>query len=178
MKPINIIVAVDEAGGFGKNGELPWHFKKDFEHFKQTTKDAVCIMGRKTYEEIVEKSKARKTRKGKKTDLLPGRKCFVLTRNEDTKLEQGCVRFGSLRDAVTEAEKLNKKVFVIGGEKLFIEAMTWTNTIYMTIVEGIYGCDRFFPIKALTKWYNIVDGKKVKEKDKELKIITYKRRGS
>lgn len=174
MKQINIIVAVDENGGFGKQGQIPWHFKKDFKHFKDTTKDSVCIMGRKTYEEILEKNKGRKK---KIKDLLPGRMCYVLSRNTEFKPKGNCLRFTNLREAVDAAEKLDKQIFVLGGEKLFVEALAWARTIYMTIIEGIYNCDRFFPVKFLTKYYDIVDGQKETENDTELKFITYKRRG-
>jgi dihydrofolate reductase len=60
MNNVNIIVAVDDAGGFGKDGKIPWHFPEDFKRFKEITKDSVCVMGRNTYEDMLEMVKSRK----------------------------------------------------------------------------------------------------------------------
>ena len=56
---VEIIVAVDEDGGFGKDGKIPWHYSEDLKHFKEVTTGHVCIMGRKTYEDMLEMRKAR-----------------------------------------------------------------------------------------------------------------------
>ena len=52
--PIHQIVCIDEAGGIGKNGDLPWKIQKDWQHFLQhslrildTSKPKVCwILGK------------------------------------------------------------------------------------------------------------------------------------
>ena len=37
--PINQIVAIDEKGGIGLGGNLPWSLRRDWEHFlRMTTK--------------------------------------------------------------------------------------------------------------------------------------------
>ena len=52
-----------------------------------------------------------------------------------------------------------REVFILGGERMYIEALTFTQTIYMTVVKGKpYDCDRFFPINVLNKSFNIVEG--------------------
>ena len=55
---VSIIVAMDEAGGIGKNGglqeglpgHLPWHLSADLKNFKALTMGHHLIVGRKTYE--------------------------------------------------------------------------------------------------------------------------------
>lgn len=79
---IKIIMAVDEAGGFGKNGKLPWHFKEDMAFFKTHTMGKCCVMGRKTYDEINSIVGDRGKEK-----LLAGRVSWVLTRNPTTECE-------------------------------------------------------------------------------------------
>lgn len=59
IKP-NIIVAVDCEGGFGKEGKIPWFLPEDFEHFKNMTTGHVCVMGRRTYEEMLETRKRKR----------------------------------------------------------------------------------------------------------------------
>ena len=49
----NIIVATDKNWGIGKNGSLPWSFKKDINIFKSYTtsefEKSIVIMGRVTW---------------------------------------------------------------------------------------------------------------------------------
>ncbi|ELZ14783.1 Dihydrofolate reductase, partial [Natrinema thermotolerans DSM 11552] len=48
------IVAVAENGVIGKDGDMPWHVPADLQHFKEATMDHPVIMGRVTYEGILE----------------------------------------------------------------------------------------------------------------------------
>lgn len=53
---------VSVIAGFGRNrvigvdGELPWNYSEDLQHFRNTTIGSPVIMGRKTYENIWEKT--------------------------------------------------------------------------------------------------------------------------
>ena len=172
MKPLSIIVAVDEAGGFGKDGKIPWDIPEDLKHFKEVTTGGVCIMGRKTYEDMLEMVKARKKGKGKIKEILPKRESYVVTSDPDFKAE-GATVVQSIRAAVESLDENDKReIFVIGGYRMFIEALSWTTTIYMTVVKGEpYQCDKKFPIEVLNKGYRIVDGNQT---DK-LYFVTYKR---
>ena len=38
MTDIVVIVAVAKNNAIGKNNDIPWHIKEDFEHFKEKTK--------------------------------------------------------------------------------------------------------------------------------------------
>lgn len=172
IPPLNIAVAVDTGGGFSKDGKIPWHFSEDFKHFKETTTGSICIMGRKTYEDMLEMVKARQKKKKPITNILPGRTCYVLTRQKNYKAE-GAIVANSLLGAIQSVEGDNRKIFVIGGEKIFIEALPWVETIYMTIIEDYYDCDRFFSIDYVKKNFTIKNGK-LGENEK-LKFITYKR---
>ena len=49
---VSIIVAMDEAGGIGKTGGLPWHLSADLKNFKALTMGHHLIEGRKTYQSI------------------------------------------------------------------------------------------------------------------------------
>ena len=48
-----LIVAVSENNVIGRGLEIPWHFKEDLKRFKKLTLNHNVIMGRKTYEAIL-----------------------------------------------------------------------------------------------------------------------------
>jgi dihydrofolate reductase len=74
---LSIIVAVDHAGGYANGREIPWSHEADWKHFKSVTKGNVCVMGRRTYEDITER---RKKRSPNFRVLLPQRESFVISR--------------------------------------------------------------------------------------------------
>lgn len=159
--PVSIIVAVDRFGGFGKDGKIPWHIPEDFKHFKETTKGTICIMGRKTYEDMLEMVKSRQKKKKKIKEILPGRTCMVLTRQEGYEAE-GATAYPSLTEAVQSIDDGDEReVFILGGEKLFIQALTDASKVYMTVVkdEKGYDCDRFFPVDVVNQEFKITDGR-------------------
>lgn len=193
MKDVSIIVAVDEVGGFGKNGKIPWNISEDLKHFQDVTKGSICIMGKATYQDMLGYAKKRwKTnedfnkrlenkgppegeedkRKPNNKEILPGRQSIVLSRGELEPI--GAIHKPGLRQAVEEFQNDPREVFVIGGEKLFIEALSWCNKIYMTIVPGTYDCDRHFPLQVLQRHYTITAGEKT---DSGLIFIEYTRNG-
>lgn len=173
LHPVSIIVAVDEDGGFGKGGKIPWHYKEDFDHFKEVTKDSVCIMGRKTYEDMLAMVKERRkknNRKGKIDKILPGRDSYVVTSNADYKSE-GATTVTSIRAALEQIKSDDKReVFILGGRRMFVEALAWANKVYLTLVKGRYECDVFFPVNALEK-FKITEGKETDD----LYFVTYTR---
>src|SRR6478609_6258116 len=64
------IAAMASNRVIGRNGQLPWHLPEDLKFFKRTTLGHPVLMGRNTFESIVE-------RLGKP---LPGRRSIVLSR--------------------------------------------------------------------------------------------------
>lgn len=174
MSPMAIIVAVDEIGGFGKDGKIPWHFPEDLKHFQETTKGHVCVMGRRTYTDMLEMRQERDAKNNKTgviDQILPGRDSYVVTSNPDFKAP-GATVVRYIREAVQSLDESDKRtVFIIGGFRMFVEALSTVDTIYMTVVEGTYNCDVSFPLQTLNKNFEIVEGS---EQDK-LRFITYKR---
>ena len=56
--PIHQIVAIDEKGGIGLGGTLPWSLRKDWEHFlRMTTKVKVCAFEYNFLEDSVRSKK-------------------------------------------------------------------------------------------------------------------------
>ena len=158
IRPLSIIVAVDEYGGFGKDGKIPWNIPEDLKHFQKVTKGGVCIMGRATYQDMYDMVMARKKKPTKVKKIIPGRECFVVS-NTVTEVEGATVVTDIMQIFNTLPKDDDREIFIIGGERMFIEALPFTNKVYMTIITGTYDCDKYFPLKSLKK-FEIVDGKK------------------
>jgi len=135
---ISLIVAMDEQGGIGKEGQIPWHLSADLKRFKTLTMGHHMIMGRKTCESI-----------GR---ALPGRTSIVLTRTADSQFP-GCLVAGSLAEALALAESRGEgEVFIIGGGEIYAQSLPMADRIYLTRVHVIAGCDVFFPEIDENNW--------------------------
>lgn len=135
---ISIVAAMDEKRGIGKGNDLLFKIPEDFERMKSLTMGKAIIMGRRTFESI-----------GR---ILPGRYNIVITRDEGYKIgglkngENGTI-VSSLEEAIKEANKQGKDVVVFGGGQVFKEALEkgLVDALHLTLVEGDYGADTFFP---------------------------------
>lgn len=135
---VSIIVAMDEDGGIGLKGALPWHLRSDLLQFKKITMGHYIIMGRKTYESI-----------GR---ALPGRKMIIVTRNLNYRADD-CVIAHSLKEAI-DVSRANgeSNVFIIGGREIYSQALDYADEIYLTRVHAIVNADTFFPKIDFNKW--------------------------
>ena len=157
---IVIIVAIAKNGVIGKaNGEMPWHIKEDFQHFKKTTMGFPIIMGRKSFESL-----------GKP---LPGRENIIVTRNTNLKYDfNGIKIFYSLQDAVDYSRSLNKdKIFITGGGEIYNQSISFADEMIISHMK--------FDVVGEVKFpdFNVDDWKIIsREKKKEFEIVTYLRR--
>lgn len=164
--------------GFSKDGEIPWinedFAKEDLRRFKQLTDGNVCIMGRKTYEDITKYAKD----KGffeKNGTILPNRECVVLSRQKNLEVDEGIIVKPTLRKAIEHGAETGKGIFIIGGGALFLEALSWNiGSIYVTLIDKDYDCDKFFHFRVLMKKFYIADGKH--SKSDLMKFIEYRPR--
>jgi len=143
MKDFSIVVAMDETGGIGKDGQLPWRIPEDMKFFKQLTiggGDNVVVMGRKTWDSIPDKFRP-----------LPGRRNIVLSRtpreigiDHDPEKVQAISDFGA---AMEIASQRWQDVFVIGGGEIYCQAikLPQCKEIYITRVFGEFETDVRFP---------------------------------
>ena len=152
MSSFSLIVAESRNHVIGVNQNLPWHLPEDLKYFKELTIGKSIIMGRKTFESI-----------GKP---LPKRNNFVVTRQD--KIHPEIYHSKTLKEALNESKKISQDdVFVIGGEKLFQEALQLTSCqkIYRTIVDTEIKGDKFFPVLDDSKWE--VTSERHRPKDKK-----------
>lgn len=140
MSRVSMIVAVDKNRGIGKTtldvGKLLWSIPADLKRFKELTMGHPVIMGRKTFGSVL--SYLQKP--------FPGRTNIVITRNPNYKHE-GIVVVNSIKKAIDEAKKApgNEEIFITGGGQIFEQGLPFTDRIYLTLVEGEYDADTFFP---------------------------------
>lgn len=168
---ITIIIAVDSQGGFGKDGKIPWHFKEDFAWFKKQSKDKVCVMGRHTYEDMLSYAKKRDITKG----ILPDRTSYVISNTKPDDHFKGAERVDGLRNV--REKHVDEEIMILGGEKLYTQALAWADKVLITVIDKSYDCDRFFPVNTLETKFNITDGEKVTAEDgTELLFMTYEKK--
>ncbi len=117
----------------GKNGELPWHISEDLKRFKRLTLGHPVLMGRKTFESIV-------ARLG---GPLPKRRNMVLTSLPEIP-GQSVEVYPALQPAITAAAD-EAQIAIIGGESVYREALPLADRLELTIVQGDYDGDAFFP---------------------------------
>ena len=141
----NIIVAVDEKNGIGKENTIPWKCKSDMKYFRETTLKTkkeglknIIVMGRKTYKSLPIKP-------------LPNRINIILsstTKQED--YPEDVILMSKLDDVLKYYnihKKVLDKIWIIGGSKLYEDAYNHSvcRDIHITKIEGDYECDVRFP---------------------------------
>lgn len=125
-----LVVAVARGGVIGRDGALPWHLPADLAHFKRLTLGHAVIMGRATFESI-----------GKP---LPQRLNIVLSRQQDF-TPPGVQVVVSLADACALAAAHGGPAMVIGGGKVYAQALANAQRIELTQVHADVAGDTHFP---------------------------------
>ncbi len=136
MKPIiSLIVAAADNNVIGKDNAMPWHIPEDFKHFKTVTMGKPCIMGRKTFESILESL-------GKP---LPGRVNIVVSRTNYQ--HAGALTCRDLDEAIDQASKVEGavEIMIVGGAQIYALAIPQANRIYLTRVHQMPDGDAHFP---------------------------------
>lgn len=126
-RPWKAIAAMSANRVIGNKGKIPWHIPEDFKWVKQCTQGQVIAMGRKTYESM-----------GRP---LPNRENIVISRTAGE--IPGCRVLPSL-DAL-EAYQTDREIWIFGGSQIYAAALDRINELYLTVVQGIYEGDAFFP---------------------------------
>ncbi len=155
-----IISAVARNGVIGRsNGEMPWHSREEFQHFKNTTLGSPIIMGRKTFESL-----------GKP---LKGRLNIVVSHQPNLNLGFEEVKiFNGLNEAIEYCGGASfEKIFIIGGGKIYMQAIEVADEMIISIMNFEAEGDVFFPEIDSEVWT-------VENRDKrsEFEILTYIRK--
>ena len=127
---MDLIVAVYDDWGIGKDGTQPIALSTDRKFFRETTRGAMVIVGRRTIDDFP----------GKKP--LPGRVNVALTRS-DAEIP-GFTVVHSPEEAM-ELAKGAEKAMVIGGGTIYRQMLPLCDRAYVTRVHVTPESDTFFP---------------------------------
>lgn len=144
-KELIIIAGVAKNNVIGKNNELPWHLKEDLKRFKELTFGHPVIMGRNTYESILQTL-------GKP---LPGRKNIVITSQKDYDTNAETIISHSLQEAIKKAHELSDKAYVIGGQQIYKQALPLADKLEITHIHKKFEGDAYFPEITGHDWLEI-----------------------
>lgn len=140
--PLAIVVAMAKNRCIGRDSGLPWRLSDDLKWFKKVTLGKPVIMGRVTFDSI-----------GK---ALPGRDNIVITGKNDFAAPQVTVA-RDLEDAIAIGEafaiaRQAEEICIIGGGRVYEEALPLVRKIYLTEVECEVAGDTFFPPLDEADW--------------------------
>ena len=127
---MELIVAVYDDWGIGRDGTQPIALKADRKFFREQTKGAMVIAGRRTIADFP----------GQKP--LPGRVNVALTRS-DMEIP-GFTVCHSPEEAAELAESV-EKAMVIGGGSIYRQMLSYCDTAIITKVHVTPVSDTFFP---------------------------------
>lgn len=135
---ISIITSIDEKRGIGKGNDLLFKIPEDMKRLREITTGHPLVMGRRTFESL-----------GR---LLPNRTHIVVT-HDPKRLKHLSYQpdrvVTSLREGIEAAKDAEGagEIFIFGGGQVFDEAIrqNLVDRLYLTIVEGDYDADVFFP---------------------------------
>ncbi|MBQ3215743.1 MAG: dihydrofolate reductase [Oscillospiraceae bacterium] len=127
---MELIVAVYADWGIGRDGTQPIALKADRKFFRETTRGAMVIVGRRTIEDFPDQKP------------LPGRVNVALTRSEGE--IEGFTVCRSVEEVVTLAANA-ERAMVIGGGSVYRQMLPYCDTAYVTKVGCKPDSDTFFP---------------------------------
>lgn len=136
---IAIVAAMDRNRLIGDHDRLPWRLPADLRRFRELTMGKPIIMGRRTHESI-----------GK---VLPGRRNIVLSRDPAYRAP-GCEVFQNLEGAFTACGK-EDEVMVIGGARVYAQALPRTDRMHLTLLHGAFRGDTWFPGFEASAWREV-----------------------
>lgn len=171
VKNIHLIAAIEDAGGIGKDGTIPWHFKEDMQYFKNLTKGAgnnAVIMGRKTFQSL------HYTPLSQRQNIILSKSVEIHEQFHNP--DKGIIVALDIENALQYVDEHGfDDVWVIGGNKVYDDFLTdykdRVKNIYLTQISQSYECDVFFP--SIPNDFSVQRVHHTVEKDVLLKFKLY-----
>jgi len=134
-----LVAAVAENGVIGADSGMPWHYPADLTHFKGLTTGHPVVVGRTTYESIVDRIGG----------PLPERTSVVLS-TRDLDLPEDAVLAGDVDEAVDRAVTAAADhgvdtVYVIGGATVYEAFLPLADRMVLTKIPERPAGDTYFP---------------------------------
>lgn len=128
-----IIAAFGKQGQLGLDKRMPWHNPEDLNHFKTVTMDQKVVFGRVTYENLPSK--------------LKGRDVYLVTR-QDLQSDEFKV-INDFKAFCQEHQQSDDRYFICGGEKIYEQALPYTDEFYLSLIDYDGPADTYFPEVAM-----------------------------
>lgn len=156
---ISLIVAHDEGLCIGKEGWMPWDLKEDLQHFKALTLNHNIVMGRKTFSGLKK--------------ALPRRYTYVLSKDETYRVsDENAEVVSDLAELMENYKNSEEVLYICGGAQVYQLALPMVDEMWISLVDGNYEGDTFFPEYQLAEWLVVS-----KERKEGFTIIHYRKRG-
>ena len=159
---MDLIVAVYDDWGIGRDGTQPIALSTDRKFFRETTRGAMVIAGRRTIGDFP----------GGKP--LPGRVNVALTRSgADIPGFTVC----DSTEAALELAKDAQRCFVIGGGSIYRQMLPYCDKAYVTKVHTTPQSDTWFPnLDDMEDWYPAETLQRGEEDGISYEMLLYRRK--
>lgn len=149
-----IIAAVNKNDVIGNNGTIPWHYPEDLKHYRDTVRDNILIMGRKTFESAptLENTK----------HIIMSRRDTIASQSENVYLANSKSEAISLYDDLRENDE---KLYICGGEAIYREFLDDVEKMIISHIPDDSQGDTHFPNINDENWeitkFKWIDGFKI-----------------
>lgn len=141
MARVCAVAAIGRNRELGKEGKLLWRIPPDVQRFRDLTRGHPLIMGRKTFESII----------NYRGSPLPERTNIVITRDPaaiEEKEYANVTIVRSLEEALEKAKDApgNDEIHIGGGAEIYTLALPMIDKLYLTLIDAeAPDADTFFP---------------------------------
>ena len=154
---IRLIAAIDRQRGIAKCGCFPWKIPSDERYFTRQTKlhGGITLTGRTTFDTF-------------KRPLI-GRRNYVLAHEP--------VPVAGV-DTVTDVSVVldnHADVWVVGGASVFEQTINRADELYLTTIDAMFGCDRFFPA-YLADFDQVLESERQEENGFQFRFEVWRRK--
>ena len=139
---VSLIVAMTSERVIGSHGTIPWRIREETALFRQLTTGHAVIMGRGTWLSLPEASRPLKDR-------------LNIIVSSTMRMADGAVVCSSIADAISEGRKRPGEIFCIGGAKLYSGMLPFSDRLHISIVDGSYAGDAYFPNIDYSEWREV-----------------------
>jgi dihydrofolate reductase len=166
----SIVVAASRNDVIGYRGALPWHIPEDLRRFRQLTMGHPVIVGRLTYDSIVNQL-------GRP---LPGRTSIVISSQAQVGSSGQQIWVPSVASAISKAQELEARglgseVFIIGGASVYQQTLSIVDKVYLTRVHEDVSGDSVMPTGWLTGFRLVDREDSAEESAQEYSFLEYNR---
>ena len=135
----SLVVAASRDNVIGRGKNLPWHLPEDLRHFKRLTIGHTVVMGRVTYESILDRL----------GHPLIDRTSIVISSSREREADKAVIWAASVESAIMMARQAEAvaadEFFIIGGASVYRQSLPYVEKIYLTRIHSEVAGDSRLP---------------------------------